>query len=416
MESPTYRRRDGLVIARQADDWAIIHPPGAQKGIALDPLIFAIWSAPEGQATTDLAQNLHISTYLTSCALTVLQRAGLLQAGSPATTSSPTHAAIDATRSSAAFVIHHHPQADLDACLDSLRKQREPGPAAITVIAAQPWTLEAKEVHLIRRDDWTRALSERLAQLEAEAVLLLDSRVRLTPGALAEMTHTLELRDDIAAVAPRVMWERWSRFVVCAGERMEANDRMSYTGHLDVGQFKRWREVHSIHSSGGLLRREALQKVEMSSEAAPEQRMRNWSHRIRWQGYHILSALQAVACGPWPDDLAHEADALTLYKGMPALTVENVRGLYSHYPAITPLSLQQNTSAELQQYTVHAFEEASEIVGGDDGDPLRPHQPVSSAPTPLLALPGKAWRILRRQGLGGVGREVRRYIRWKVGG
>ncbi len=416
MKSTTYRR-NGLVIARQADDWAIIHPPGAQKGIALDPLVFAIWSAAEGQATTELAQSLHISTYLASCALAVLQRAGLLQAGSPATTSFPPHAAMDATRSSAAaFVIHHHPQGDLDACLGSLRKQRELGGGEITVFAAQPLSLEAKKVHLIQRDDWTRALSERLPQVEAEAVLLLDSRVRLTPGALSEMTHTLTLRDDIAAVAPRMMWERWPCFVVSAGEREGANECVSYIGHLDVGQFKRWREVHSIHSSGGLLRREALQKVEISSEVAPEQAMRNWSHRIRWQGYHILSALQAIAYGPWPDDLTHEDDALTLYKGQPALTVENVRGLYSHYAAITPLSLQQNTSAGLGQYTSHAFEETSEIVCGDDDDPLRHHQPVSSAPTPLLALPGKAWRILRRQGLDGVAREVRRYIRWKVGG
>lgn len=405
-----------MAIDKQADDWAIIHPPGAQKGIALDALIFAIWSATKGQTTTDLAQNLHISTYLTSCALAVLQRAGLLQAGSPATTSIPTHAAIDATRSSAAFVIHHHPQADLAACLDSLRKQQELGLAEITVIAAQPLPIEAENVHLIQRDDWASALSERLTQVEAEAVLLLDSRARLMPGALSEMAHTLTLRDDIAAVAPRVMWERWPRFVVSAGEREGANECAPYIGHLDVGQFKRWREIHSIHLAGGLLRREALQKVEISSESAPEQAMKNWSHRIRWQGYHILSALQAIAYGPWPNDLTHEDDALTLYKGQPALTVENVRGLYSHYAAITPLSLRQNTAAELRLYTSYAFAEASELVGGDDGDPLRPLQPVSSEPTPLRALPGKAWRILRRRGFGGVAREVRRYIRWKIGG
>jgi hypothetical protein len=376
MTSTTYRRRDGLAIDKQADDWAIIHPPGDHQGVALDPLIFAIWSATEGQATTELAQSLHIPTYLASCALAVLQRAGLLQAS-------------------------------------TLNPQPQP---SILNLNVQPLPIEAENVHLIQRDDWACALSERLPQMEAQAVLLLDSRVRLSTGALSEMTHTLTLRDDIAAVAPRVIWESWPRFVVHAGKREGANGCTSYAGHLDVGQFKRWREVHSIHPAGGLLRREALQKVEISSEAAPEQAMKNWSHRIRWQGYHILSALQAIAYGPWPNDLTHEDDALTLYKGQPALTVENVRGLYSHYAAITPLSLRQNTAAELRLYTSYAFAEASELVSGGDGDPLRSLQPVSSEPTPLRALPGKAWRILRRQGFGGVAREVRRYIRWKIGG
>ncbi|HET91220.1 MAG TPA: glycosyltransferase family 2 protein [Chloroflexi bacterium] len=419
MKLTAYRRRDGLVIDKQADDWIIIHSPGDQKGIALDPLIFAIWSATEGQALDDLARSLHISIYLASCGLATLQRAGLLQSGPSAAPSSSTYTTVEiAKNSAAAFVLHHHPQADLDACLDSLRKQRESEISEIVVVAAQPSLLEVENVHLMQRDDasWSCALSEWLDQVEVEAVLLLDSGITLMPGALSEMAHALKLRDDIAAVAPRVMWERWPSFVVSAGERGEANDGVSYTGHLDVGQFKRWQGVHSMHPSGGLLRREVLQKVIISSKAAPEQRMRAWAYQTRLQGYHILAALQAVAHGPWPDDLPHDYDALTLYKGMPALTLENVRGLYSHYAAITPLSLSRDTEAELWQYTSYAFADASEIVCGDGDDPLRPLQPALPEPTPLRALPGKAWRILRQHGLGVMAREVCQYIRWKAGG
>jgi hypothetical protein len=36
-------------------------------------------------------------------------------------------------------------------------------------------------------------------------------------------------------------------------------------------------------------------------------------------------------------------------------------------------------------------------------------------PTPLRALPTKAWQMLKQQGLRGTAREVRQYIRWKIG-
>ncbi len=305
-----YRHRSSLTVDVESDGWANVRLPDEQAGIVLDPMLFAIWSAAKEQTLAQIAQTVQVSEYMASCALAVLQRAGLLQAQVPAASSLSTWA----TRSPVSVaIIHHHAQANLDGCIASVLEQGYPDLAEITVISTAPASTRVKEARVVRCQDaaLVHTLVEQLRQVAGEAVLLLDSRVGLAPGALAEMVRALELRDDVAAVAPRVMWRQWPGFVVQAGDWRSAAEprRNPYAGHLDVGQFERWQESPAVSVSAGLIRRANLEQVGLpDTEQGLDWFGAAWCYQARLHGYHILTALQAVAFGPWPGaiNLMHE--------------------------------------------------------------------------------------------------------------
>jgi hypothetical protein len=419
MDAVIYRKRAGLIVDVQPNGWAHMRLIEGQAGIALDPLLFAVWSAAKGHTLEDIAQSAQLSTYLVSCALAVLQQAGLLQDSESADwrkLSGPV--ATHAKSSISALIVHHHPQADLDRCVTSVLSQGHPSLVEIKVVAALPAPLQAEGVHLIQCESSSLAdsLVEQLTQVAGEATLVLDSQASLAPGGLAEMACALELRSDIAAVTPRVMWHRWPAFVVQVGDWRDGAEASPnpYMGHLDVGQFERWQEIPAISWVGGLLSRAAIQQVGLpASEHGYAGIGAHWCRQARLWGYHILAALQALAYGPWPestdlvrstadrsepgphhfeperprawnkvswrserlrlseeaascrrgwatflsglsdtgdtkhlprsdrdlDPIAPSGPGPMLHDGMPSLTVDNVRGLYSQYPAVAPLPI-----------------------------------------------------------------------------
>ncbi|MCP4538740.1 MAG: glycosyltransferase family 2 protein [Chloroflexi bacterium] len=252
----------------------------------------------------EILQTVSVSKYLASCALTALQYAGLLQKAPPVP--SPIDNSTWATKSSvSAVIVHSHAQADLDKCLDSVLGQEYPALTQVTVIVTTPVALCDKEIRLVSCQDvsFPHTLVEQLAQVGGDAILLLDSQIDLAPGALAEMVRACELRDDVAAVAPRVMWRQWPGFVVQAGDWRSATEpqRNPYAGCLDVGQFERWQESPAMSVSAGLISRTALEQVGLPDAGHGLDWLgAAWCYQARLHGYHILTALQAVAVGPWP--------------------------------------------------------------------------------------------------------------------
>jgi glycosyltransferase involved in cell wall biosynthesis len=307
MNADVYRKRAGLVVDVQSNGWAHVRLTEGQTGVALDPPLFAVWSAADGHTLGDIAQSTRLSTYLVSCALAVLRCAGLLQDDERVALSQPSDPVATGAKSSvSAVIVHRHPQTDLDRCVASVLGQGYPNLVEIKAVAAVPVALQAEGVHLIQCDtpSLVHSLAEQLAQAAGEAILVLDSQASLTPGGLAEMVYALELRSDIAAVAPRVMWHQWPAFVVQVGDWRDASGSPPnpYAGHLDVGQFERWREVPAIGWTGGLLSREAIQQVGLpDGEHDFEGIMAEWCHQVRLWGYHILAAMQAVVRGPWSE-------------------------------------------------------------------------------------------------------------------
>ena len=99
------------------------------------------------------------------------------------------------------------------------------------------------------------------------------------------------------------MWKQWPSFVVQAGDWRSATEprRNPYAGCLDVGQFERWQESPAMSVLAGLVGRAALDRVGLpDAEYGLDWLGAAWCYQARLRGYHVLTAWQAVAFGPWP--------------------------------------------------------------------------------------------------------------------
>ncbi len=370
MEPIVYCHRADLTVCTRPDGWVNVRAPGESMGIALDPVVAAIWSAAEGRTAAEIAQATRVSTYLATCTLATLQRAGLLSGGASIAGEPPDGWVRPASTTTAIVIIHQHDQADLDACLASVREQEGAMPAQTLVLATTPVPPEKMPVRLVRcqPEALLPTLAGELDRVEALAILLLDSRFRLGP---AELAQTLAMRGSIGAVAPRVMGQPWPAFVVTIG----LWPQNPYAGHLDVGQFEqRWQPVPAVSLAAGLFRRPALAQVSLAAEAGDlDKAGAEWCQRARRQGYRFLAAHQALAYGPWPapteaagkrpDRPSRHRKQLPawqppgpgpmLHDGFPALTLDNVRGIYSHSPAIAPLPIRRRIALLAEEPARH---------------------------------------------------------------
>jgi hypothetical protein len=214
------------------------------------------------------------------------------------------------------------------------------------------------------------------------------------------------------------MCSDWPAFVVGLGEwrtaaGMQAKQALPspHAGQLDVGQFhQRWQEIPGVHFGAALLRGEAVAGV-----GAPRQRHgadldwlgAAWSSQARRHGYRTVAALHALAYAPWswggrgqhtatdgrgpafprtgrgewPHLLLHTRD------GVPALTVENIRSLYTHHPAITPRRVRPRVVLVGATAHSHCLAEAlaatCEVSCAEDGAPDDPgrDRPAATDPT-----------------------------------
>jgi hypothetical protein len=370
MDPIVFWQRADLVVVPQSDGWYRIHQPGESTGIVLDPVVAAIWSGANGQPATEIARSAQVSTYLALCTLAVLQRAGLLLGGASTEPITPENDPSPESRTAvSAIVVHRDSQADLHGCLASILGQEHPSPVEIIVVTTKPVRLDAYAVCLVQCQDATlmQTLDEQMRQAAGEAVLLLDSQISLAPGSLAEMACILALRDDIAAVAPRVMWKQWPGFVAYMGnwQSVADMDLNPYAGQLDVGQFgSRWQRMPAIHPTAGLIDRAIWQQGRWEREYDLDGIVADWSDQVLNRGYHVLAAAQALAYGPWPEwaDLPEEQTGQVahgekrrsgwlpsghgpmIHGGAPALMLDGVRSVYSQYPAIAPLPIRRRVA------------------------------------------------------------------------
>ncbi len=379
MDPIVLRQRADLVIAPQPDGWLRIHAPDDSTGIVLDPIVSAIWSAADRQPVTGIARSAQVSTYLASCILAALRHAGLLIGAVPTVPTTPQNNPLPELRTTvSAIIVHRDSQPDpkdrpdledrrdLEDCLASVLGQKLPSLVEIVVVTTKPAKLDATAVRLVQCQDaaLVQTLDEQINQAAGEAILLLDSQISLGAGSLAEMAHILGLRDDIAAVAPRVMWKHWPGFVVHLGDwrSVPGMDLNPYAGQLDVGQFgRRWQKTPAVHPTAALIDRTIWQQGRWDTEHDLEWMFADWCERVQKRGYHVLAAAQALAYGPWPEQMALAGEQTgqvahgeerrgdwnllghgpNVHEGAPALTTDGVRGVYSQYPAIAPLVIRR---------------------------------------------------------------------------
>jgi glycosyltransferase involved in cell wall biosynthesis len=364
MNSIVYHKQSNVMVKTLPDGWANVGLPDDSIGVALDPVLHAIWAEAEGCSLAQVAQNAQVPIHLAAAALSALQRAGLLLGEAHAEPQLQTPPASTSTATSLSLVIlHRRPQAELEPCIESFLNQKHPKLVQATIIAAAPIPGPSDKLRVIECDSALLAntLVRQLLASNAEASLVLDSQARLAPGSLAEMLSALELDGRVAAVAPRVMWRQRPGFVANMGDWRYASDadRDPYAGQLEVGQFqRRWQETPAMSFGAGLIRSAALQQVGAPDGKLGVDRMAaSWCHQAREYGHHILAATQAVVYGPWSEQgtqsrklraqgirgrnqhrgLVSPATVSTVHEGAPALTLQNVRALYGHLQGTTRL-------------------------------------------------------------------------------
>jgi hypothetical protein len=374
MDAIVFRQRADLVVVPQPDGWLRIHLPDESTGIVLDPVVSAIWSAADGQPPTEVARAAEVSTYLASCTLVVLQQAGLLIGEARTVPTTPQYDPLPELPTTVSAIVVDRDSNDLDDCLASVLTQEHPSLLDIVAVTTKPVKLDATAVRLVQCQDaeLAQTLDEQMNLAAGEAILLLDSQIGLGAGSLAEMVRILGLRDDIAAVAPRVMWKLWPGFVAYLGDwrSVPGVDLNPYAGQLDVGQFRRrWQRIPAVHPTAGLIDRAIWRQGRGDRGYDLDSILMDWSERVRKRGYHVLAATQALAYGPWPERAAlaeeqtgqvAEGDAHQgggkppghgpmVYGGAPALTLDGVRGVYSQYPAIAPLAVRRRIAVLLEE-------------------------------------------------------------------
>ena len=368
MSPLVYRKRADLTIKIQAGGWTNVCLPDDPVGVALDPVLSAIWSAADGRGVTEVAHLAGVPVHLASSALATLHHAGLLVCKDKVSTRVPAQLTGEiAALSVAPVILHRQTGTDLTPCVESVWGQDYAGLLDMTVIATVPVAIATEGLRVMACDNahLTRTLAKQLTNTTAEAMLLLDSGVSLASGSLAELLHALELSAPVAAVVPRVMWKRWPSFVASLGLWCYpgSRDPDPYAGQIDVGQFRRrWQAVPAVSFAAALLSSAALQQIGVTEETSvPNLMGTEWCYRARREGYLLLAAPQAVAYGPWTEedsqvqgaqykvagsrrelhDLVPSSTAAPVHEGSPALTLENVRALYSQYLEVTPLPVRR---------------------------------------------------------------------------
>jgi hypothetical protein len=382
MDATVLRQRADLVVIPQPDGWFRIHLPDDSTGVILDPIVSAIWSAADGQPLAKVAQSAQVSAYLASCTMAVLQRAGMLIGDAPTVpTNQENGPPLELRTTVSAIIIHRDSQPiladrpdredrrDLEGCLTSVLGQEHSSPVEIVVVTTKPAKLDATAVRLVQCQDdaLAQTLDEQMSLAAGEAILLLDSQISLGAGSLAEMVRILGQRDDIAAVAPRVMWKQWPGFVTYVGDwrSVPGIDINPYAGQLDVGQFgRRWQKTPAVHPSGGLIDRTIWQQERWGREHDPDWMLADWCERVQKRGYHVLAATQALAYGPWLGRTALVKEQTgqvvqddgrrggwippghgpMVHEEAPALTLDGVRSVYSQYPVVAPLVVRRRVA------------------------------------------------------------------------
>lgn len=141
------------------------------------------------------------------------------------------------------------------------------------------------------------AINMGAAQATGEYLLLLNQDIRLEPDAVAELVIRLEESPTAAAAAPKLRLFYTPPFLNGIGNQVGT---LSWgwdngLGHLDLGQFDRWKQVPSACFAVTLISREAWYQVGTLDDKYPMYyEDSDWSYRARLSGFSIVAAPKAV--------------------------------------------------------------------------------------------------------------------------
>ncbi|MCC6192152.1 MAG: glycosyltransferase [Anaerolineales bacterium] len=278
--------------------------------VAVDDRLLAVWRAADGRLPDEVLALQPVPGAAPDevrAALACLAEAGLLErVGVPVAAPSAPCAASGVPGAVSAIVVSHNAMSWLEICLPSLAAQTYPALEVIVVDNAstdglRDWLARNhpafKCVHTEQLVSLSAALNRGAEAASGRYLLLLNADIRLAPAAVAELVAVAEAQPKCAAVAAMLRFTWAEAFINGLGNYVRDHSwgaDIAY-GHLDLGQFDRWRQVPSVCFAATLIPRDAWDAVGPADEAFPlYYEDAEWSYRARLLGYEIAAAPRAV--------------------------------------------------------------------------------------------------------------------------
>lgn len=281
----------------------------AQGGlIYTDRKVIDIWNAAandpsslgEGTPASD-----HGKKLITRAVLACLVEAGLLERQGDEQDSSP--AITVPTGALVSVIIVCHNSLDwLKICLPSLKAQKySPIETIIVDNESQEKTLEwlqdnhpdVKLYRLDRLESLASAINFGITKASGDFFLLLNPDTQLEPDSISELLGEALKDPQCAAVAAKLKFLWAPSFLNGLGNYVGGISwgTDSALGHLDLGQFDRWKDLPSACFAAALIPASAWKDIGGLDEGFPMYyEDSEWCYRARLMGYKILAAPRAV--------------------------------------------------------------------------------------------------------------------------
>lgn len=297
-------------------------PPGIQNGkidnlpfilnesggkIIVDKRIISLWKAADGKNLIEIdsySQDASLPDGIVRLAVACLAEAGLLNRDGY---QSHEEGILNLQGPLVSVVIVSHNSLEwLETCLLSLTNQSY-SPIEVIIVdnasedGSADWIKKNyPRVSLIQIDKLSPlsvAINQGVLAANGEYYLLLNPDVQLKLDAIAHMVSIANEDQDCAAVAAKLRFSWAPAFLNGLGNSVGA---ISWgldngLGHLDLGQFDRWREVPSACFAAALIPKKAWDSIGSTDEGFPlYYEDSEWSYRARLQGYKVRTAPNAV--------------------------------------------------------------------------------------------------------------------------
>lgn len=120
---------------------------------------------------------------------------------------------------------------------------------------------QTQALHLKKNYGFAGGMNRGIAAAHTEYVLLLNNDVTLDPNAVEEMYRTIQGREDVVGIAPKILLQEPAGFIDAVGNLVDAQGQAFNMGigQLDIGQYDRVEPTFGACFAATLLRRRAFE-------------------------------------------------------------------------------------------------------------------------------------------------------------
>jgi GT2 family glycosyltransferase len=284
-------------------------------GLALDDLVYRVWSAFDGRTTgqviADLSAQARVSAAFLESTAKVLARAGMLIPSQPLQPlAHRTSADVSDLESlplvSIIILASRQARGHLETCLPSVMAQTYPNLEIIlvdnqitddSVAFTQQHFPEVTVLSTTRNLGFGGSNNLAMGQARGEFFFLVNEDTEMEPDCIAECVRVMLRSDQIAAVAPKMKLFYMRGFINSMGNSTHPNGQShdNFIGYLDVGQFDDVVQVFTACFGAAMLRRSVVEQIgAMDEKFFVYYDDTDWAFRARINGYQVIAAPRAV--------------------------------------------------------------------------------------------------------------------------